>query len=95
MSKLDDLLDNHEDLRWSEDEIADWLESLPSKQRNYLLTRVKQAQQKGHDARRVLCHLREMIEAHQEKHGTPWYVALHNFAIGWTLGGIITGNKKL
>ena len=95
MTRLNDILNNHEEIRWTQDEIADWVASLPESKRNLFLDTLKEAQRRGLDIHRTACKLRSEAERIDTKNAQPWYVAVSNAMIGWSLGGLINGNKKL
>lgn len=95
MTQLDKMLDNHEECRWTQSEIADWVSSLPEDKKNVFLDHLKRARRMGKDVHRTACQLREIAEQIDTQSKQPWYVAVSNATIGWTLGGIISGTKKL
>lgn len=95
MTNLNDILNNHEEIRWTQEEIADWITSLPEDKRNIFLDHLKDARRKKMDIHRVACKMRERAEQIDESKKQPWYVTLNNAMVGWSLGGLINGNKKL
>src|SRR5690606_656620 len=89
MSQLEKLIENHNEIRWTEEEIADWISRLSAEKRNLVLDGLKRAQRGGLDLHRLACQMRERSEQIERKNRPAWYDIWSEASIGWTLGGII------
>lgn len=90
MSKLDDLLHSHH-REWTDDELADWINSLPEHQRNSLLDEAAACKDNGGDVSLFVTHMRRMHEANGQSSNMPWYEVVSALTTGWFLGGLKRG----
>jgi hypothetical protein len=95
MARLEKLIENHNELRWSEDEIAEWIGRLPVEKRDAILDCLKRARRAGLDLYPFACRMRQRAELIERRNRPTWVDLWAEATIGWTLGGIITGTKKL
>lgn len=98
MTALDNLVSKHDELGWTPDEIADWISGLPEDKRIIFLDGLKEAKQNGMNVHRFACKARksvELIDKKSKANGMSVVDFLSSASIGWALGGIIGGTKKL
>lgn len=94
MSRLSNIIDEHDDIRWTEDELADWLSGLPERKRRFFLDYLKIAKRRGMHIHRFACKAREIMEDIDEKNKMSLIDFLSSASTGWLIGGIITGSKS-
>ncbi len=95
MSRLSDIIDEHDDIRWTKDELAEWIAGLPERKRRFFLDYLKIAKRRGMNIHRFACKARERIEAIDEKNKMSLIDFLSSASTGWLIGGIVTGSKSL
>lgn len=98
MTALDNMVNKHNELGWTPDEIANWISGLPEDKRTIFLDGLKEAKQKGMNVHRFACKARKSVELVDQKNKANEMSVvdfLSSASIGWALGGIIDGTKKL
>lgn len=100
MSKLDTLLQNADQMPWTEDEIFHWVQRQPFAKRQFLVENAREIVRDNPQNGKVLayqqlCDFRINEEAEIESNRKPWYEIWSDLSTGWLLGGIKTGAVKL
>lgn len=95
MSRLSNIIDKHNDIHWTEDELADWITGLPERKRHFVLDYLKIAKRRGMNIHHFACKARERMEAIDEKNKMSLIDFLSSASTGWLIGGINTGSKSL
>ena len=98
MTALDNMVNKHNALAWTPDEIVNWISGLPEDKRTIFLDGLKEAKLAGMNVHRFACKARKSVELIDKKstaNGMSWIDYWSSASIGWTLGGIINGTKKL
>lgn len=95
MTRLNDMIDNHTVMRWSEDEIADWVEKLPTAKKDLFLGCLKKMRAGGYDVHEAACTIRARVEPLEQKSRMSMIDFLASASEGWFLGGVISGTRKI
>lgn len=101
MSKLQNQIDNFQECLWTEDEIADWINTLTAQQQRAIIGGMKKAVQQGHDPHYIACKARENYEQElaEQKERNKWTFAkaikyFSEATTGWYIGGLKFGKNK-
>lgn len=92
---LDELIDNHTYIKWTEEEMAEWVHKLAPEYKNLFVDALVQARNKGLNVHRVACRMRAKVEPLQEAGRLKWYNIIAETTTGWAIGSYISGARRL
>jgi hypothetical protein len=105
---IQDLISQHDEsyVRWTEEQISEWLQGLgPLYKEGMMGTLIKadalykryglEAEEHRRRLHKFACKMRIQYDEHILRDTPKWYEYFSEAAIGWTIGGIITGTKKI
>ena len=96
---LKDLLNEERTPRWTEEELETWIRELPEHRKQIVFDAFKKANVANAELHAFGCKLRARLEAVDARtaarNNAPWYHTVSEALIGWTIGRVITGEKKL
>lgn len=95
MSALDDMLDGHNQYRYTEQEIIEFANSLSQEKRDLFLDTLTNARSRGMDVHSFACKAIDRIKALEASRRPSIIETLAAITEGWALGGIISGSKKI
>lgn len=95
MSQLERMVDDHTEIRWTEAEMTRWINNLPKNDKHRFLSTLKEAKRRGLNVHEFACKARTRIEAARENNKMSLIDFWSSATIGWSLGGLINGNKKI